>query len=107
MFCPSTFIIASNRLRSGSSCSWVAMRFPKLQNLLQSMRKRDRPLVTPLAGLIALGLASALLYAFGITARYPLAEGLRHLRAGWATLMHYSLRAGLWHGAVYLLVVAG
>lgn len=66
---------------------------------------KDRLRAHPIAGLIMLGLASTLLYVFGITARYPLAPGLQHLHAGWATLMHYSLRAGLWHGGVYLLLI--
>jgi hypothetical protein len=56
--------------------------------------------------LIVLGVASALLYALGITTRYPLAPGLQHVRAGWATLMRSSLRAGLWHGAIYVLLIA-
>jgi hypothetical protein len=55
---------------------------------------------------MVLGVASALLYGFGITARYPLAPGLQHARAGWATLMHYSLRTGLAHGAIYALLIA-
>jgi hypothetical protein len=49
----------------------------------------------------ALGLLSALLYAVGITARYPLAVGLQTPRISWYTLSGYSLRAGL----VFALVV--
>ena len=53
-------------------------------------------------GLLAgLGLLSALLYMFGITARYPLAVGLQTPRVSWYTLSGYSLRAGL----VFALVI--
>ncbi len=45
--------------------------------------------------LAALGLLSALLYAFGITERYPLVVGLQTARVSWYTLSGYSLRAGL------------
>jgi hypothetical protein len=47
-------------------------------------------------------LLSVLLYALGITARYPLAVGLQMPRAGWYTLSGYSLRAGL----VFVVVIA-
>src|SRR5689334_19351762 len=44
-----------------------------------------------LSGLIGVGLISTLLYALGITARYPLAIGLQSVRAGWSTLAGSSL----------------
>ncbi|HET9223290.1 MAG TPA: glycosyltransferase 87 family protein, partial [Roseiflexaceae bacterium] len=55
--------------------------------------------------LAGLGLLSALLYAFGITARYPLAAGLRTPRVSWYTLSGYSLRAGLFFALVVGLLI--
>jgi hypothetical protein len=56
-------------------------------------------------GLIGLGLISALLYARGITARYPLAVGLQDPRTGWYQLSGRSLRAGLVFAAVIGLLI--
>src|SRR5258705_12512092 len=58
-----------------------------------------------LGGLAGLGLASALLYALGITARYPLVAGLLTPRAGWYRLSDRSLQAGFMHAAVYALLI--
>jgi hypothetical protein len=58
-------------------------------------------------GLIGIGIASALLYALGITVRYPLAIGLLSLRAGWATLVGSSLKVGVVFAGVYALLFAG
>ena len=45
--------------------------------------------------LIGIGVASTVLYTLGISARYPLAVGLRSVRAGWSTLVERSLKVGL------------
>ncbi len=57
--------------------------------------------------LIGIGVASTLLYALGITARYPLAIGLRSARAGWSTLVGRSLAVGLGFAGVYTLLIVG
>src|SRR4051812_31994279 len=57
--------------------------------------------------LIGVGVASTLLYALGITARYPLAIGLRSVRAGWSTLVERSLKVGVGFAGVYLLLIVG
>jgi hypothetical protein len=57
--------------------------------------------------LIGIGVASTLLYALGITARYPLAVGLQSVRAGWATLVDRSLKIGVEFAGVYLLLIVG
>jgi hypothetical protein len=56
-------------------------------------------------GLIGVAIANALLYALGITARYPLAIGLRSVRAGWATLVGRSLKVGVGFAGVYVLLI--
>jgi len=57
-----------------------------------------------LAGLAGLALTSALLYALGIAARYPLLAGLALPRAGWYRVSGGSLQAGLLHAGVYALL---
>jgi hypothetical protein len=57
--------------------------------------------------LIGLSIASSLLYALGITARYPLTFGLRSVRAGWSTLAERSLKVGLGVAGVYFLLIVG
>jgi hypothetical protein len=57
--------------------------------------------------LIGLGAASTLLYALGITARYPLATGLRSVRAGWSTLVGSSPKVGVGVAGVYALLIVG
>lgn len=57
--------------------------------------------------LIGIGVASTLLYALGITARYPLAVGLHSVRAGWSTLVDRSLKVGVEFAGVYLLLIVG
>jgi len=59
------------------------------------------------SALIGIALASTLLYALGIAARYPLAIGLQHPRANWSTLVDYSFTAGLMHAGVYALLILG
>ena len=54
-----------------------------------------RTLDSPLDLLVGLSLISALLYALVLRAPYPLAEGLAHPLASWATLAGFSWRAGL------------
>jgi hypothetical protein len=68
-------------------------------------RKTQTVQFSPVGGLIVLGLASALLYALGITARYPLASGLQTPRAGWSALAGHSLSAGLVFAGVYALLI--
>jgi hypothetical protein len=58
-----------------------------------------------LGTLAGLGLFSVLLYAFGITARYPLVVGLQTPRVTWYTLSGYSLRAGLLFALVVGLLI--
>jgi hypothetical protein len=58
--------------------------------------------VEPLRRLALLGLASALLYVFGITARYPLMAGLQEPRGTWATLVGVSWAALSAHIGVYV-----
>jgi hypothetical protein len=53
------------------------------------------------------GSASTLVYALGITARYPLAIGLRSARAGWSTLADRSLKVGVEFAGVYALLIVG
>lgn len=60
-----------------------------------------------LAGLVALALASALLYQRGIAAVYPLARGLENPRWTWPPFVDYELSAGLRHAAVYALLMLG
>ncbi len=77
--------------------------------MAESARRADPPASAPGALeprrrwiLIAgLGLAGALLYAFGIAARYPLAEGLQNPRGSWSTLVEPSAGALAAHLAVY------
>jgi hypothetical protein len=57
--------------------------------------------------LIGIGIASTLLYALGMSARYPLAIGLRSARAGWSTLVERSLAVGLGVAGVYALLMVG
>src|SRR3954454_10342562 len=54
-----------------------------------------RTLDSPLYLLVGLSLSSALLYALVLRVPYPLAEGLAHPLASWATLAGFSWRAGL------------
>jgi hypothetical protein len=68
-------------------------------------RTRRLTFASYLGGLVGLGLVSALLYAVGITARYPLAAGLLTPRAGWYRLSGYSPTAGAIHAAVYALLI--
>lgn len=64
--------------------------------------------IRPLAwALLGIALASAALYALGITARYPLALGLRSPRAGWSTLAGNSLAVGAALAGTYGLLIAG
>jgi hypothetical protein len=56
--------------------------------------RRWWPFDAYLSGLIGLGLISTLLYARGITARYPLAVGLRDPRVGWYWISGRSIQAG-------------
>jgi hypothetical protein len=57
--------------------------------------------------LLGIALASAALYALGITARYPLAIGLRSPRAGWSTLAGNSLAVGAALAGTYGLLIVG
>lgn len=57
--------------------------------------------------LIGVGVASTLLYALGITARYPLAIGLQSTRAGWSTLVGRSLKVGVEFAGIYALLIVG
>src|SRR4051812_26261069 len=57
--------------------------------------------------LIGVGVASTLSYALGITARYPLAIGLRSVRAGWATLVERSITIGVGLAGIYTLLIVG
>ena len=57
--------------------------------------------------LIGIGVASTLLYALGMSARYPLAVGLQSVRAGWATLVDRSLKIGAEFAGIYLLLIVG
>ncbi|HEU5098242.1 MAG TPA: glycosyltransferase 87 family protein [Roseiflexaceae bacterium] len=57
--------------------------------------------------LIGIAIASTLVYALGITARYPLAIGLRSVRAGWATLVERSITVGVGLAGVYALLIVG
>ena len=57
--------------------------------------------------LIGVGVTSSLLYALGITARYPLAIGLRSVRAGWSTLVGSSLKVGVGFAGIYALLIVG
>ena len=59
------------------------------------------------SGLIGLGLISALLYARGITAAYPLAVGLRDPRVGWYWISGRSVRAGIVFAVVLGLLMLG
>jgi Glycosyltransferase family 87 len=74
---------------------------------MSDCNRRWWPFNAYLSGLIALGLSSALLYARGITARYPLAIGLQSPRAGWSTLVGNSLLVGCVYAGVYGLLIAG
>lgn len=65
-----------------------------------------RPFAFPLYLLIALSLLSALIYALALRAPYPLAEGLAHPLASWATLAGFSRRAGLALVCAYALLTA-
>jgi Glycosyltransferase family 87 len=70
-------------------------------------RARRLTIAIYLGGLVGLGLASALVYALGITARYPLAAGLLIPRAGWYRLSGRSLHAGFTQAVVYALLILG
>jgi hypothetical protein len=58
----------------------------------------------PRATLLALGVASIIVYALGITARYPLVPGLQDPRGTWATLVGSSPVALAAHIGVYALL---
>jgi hypothetical protein len=57
--------------------------------------------------LIGICIASPMLYALGMSARYPLAIGLRSPRAGWSTLVERSLTVGLGVAGIYALLIVG
>jgi hypothetical protein len=57
--------------------------------------------------LIGIAIVSALVYALGITTRYPLTVGLRSVRAGWSTLMGSSLKVGVVFAGIYALLIVG
>ena len=61
---------------------------------------------SPLHLIIGIGLIGALLYALVLRAPYPLAEGLAHPLAAWATLASFSWRAGLALICGYALLTA-
>jgi hypothetical protein len=63
-----------------------------------------RLLSSPLALLVGLSFISALLYALVLRAPYPLAEGLAHPLASWATLAGFAWRAGLALACGYALL---
>ena len=60
---------------------------------------------TPLGGLVGLALLQAALLWFGVTVRYPLAQGLRAPGVTWPNFYAGSLAAAGWHGAVYVLLL--
>jgi hypothetical protein len=64
-----------------------------------------RTLDSPLDLLVGLSLISALLYALVMRGSYPLAEGLAHPLASWATLAGFSWRAGLALACAYALLM--
>jgi hypothetical protein len=74
---------------------------------LEAIRKTSIDDRFRLGALIGIGLLSTLVYALGITARYPLVAGLQHPRAVWSTLMGYSLQAGFVHAGLYILLILG
>src|SRR5688572_16473032 len=63
-----------------------------------------RGLTSPPQLLVGLGLASAVLYALGLRAPYPLSSGLVHPLASWATLSGFSWGAGLALAGIYALL---
>ncbi|MDQ2998105.1 MAG: hypothetical protein M3R61_13765, partial [Chloroflexota bacterium] len=54
--------------------------------------------------LASIGLASTLLYALGLAARYPLTVGIQHPLASWATLAGYAWPASVLLALVYALL---
>lgn len=54
-----------------------------------------RQLMSPLQLQVGMSLISALIYALVLRAPYPLAEGLAHPLASWATLAGFAWQAGL------------
>ncbi len=64
-----------------------------------------RTLASPLQLIVGLGLASAVLYALGLRAPYPLSTGLLHPLASWATLTGFSWYAGFVLAGVYALLI--
>jgi hypothetical protein len=65
-----------------------------------------RQLISPLQLQVGTSLISALLYALMLRAPYPLAEGLAHPLASWATLAGFAWRAGLALICGYALLTA-
>jgi hypothetical protein len=65
-----------------------------------------RTLASPLHLMVGLGLVNAILYTLGLRAPYPLAIGLAHPQASWATLAGFSWRIGLLLPYVYALLMA-
>src|SRR5215208_1189530 len=63
-----------------------------------------RRLAPPLDLCVGLSLISALIYALVLRAPYPLAAGLAHPLASWATLAGFSWRAGLMLAGAYALL---
>ena len=63
-----------------------------------------RRLALPLDLCVGLSLISALIYALVLRAPYPLAEGLAHPLASWATQAGFSWRAGLALVCAYALL---
>lgn len=53
------------------------------------------------------GLLNLLLYHYGISAAYPLDDGLRSIRPGWASLAFFDPWAGLRLAAVFALLTLG
>ncbi len=72
----------------------------------RSVGRGQRALLGYTSGLLLLGLASVFLYWRGIAAAYPLVEGLRNPHTTWSSPPHASLRDGLAHAIVYVLMIA-
>ena len=72
----------------------------------RSVSRDQRALLGHTSGLLLLGLASVFLYWRGIAAAYPLVEGLREPHTTWSSPPHATLRDGLAHALVYVLMIA-
>src|SRR5688572_12976742 len=84
---------APRRGRASTAACAGACRRSMKERAMQSPARHL--LTSPLPVMVGIGLISSLIYALALRAPYPLAAGLAHPLASWATLAGFSWRAGM------------